>query len=165
MAWLTCRHILIYAPLVVQTLRASLPLPLALTAFWLRALFLSTLIYFSAARCNSGCLFQEPSSLLRMLLQKGAPSCLTGTLAGTPHVVHRRHGRAASSTPDKMIRTDILHPSLFSSLNEGLTQRKHRRNEELRRTLWNKLPHLCWRKLNTGFSRTIHCSLLPRNRV
>ena len=41
------------------------------------------------------------SSGLWMLLQKGAPSCLTDTLARTPHVVHRSHGSGQFHTWQK----------------------------------------------------------------
>ena len=112
----------------------------------------------------------------RLPLPGGAPAVCGCSSGRAPHPVSQTpwHAHptlftgamaAASSTPGRRISMDIPHPSLFSSLKKRLTQRKHRRDEELRRTLWNKLPHLYWCKLNTAFSRTTRCSLLPCNRV
>ena len=153
------------APLVVQTLRA-LSTPSTGTDCFLApccislniSLFLRSKVQFRLPLPGSppafcGCSSRRAPRPVSRAPWHAHPTLFTGDMA------------AASATPEKMISTDVLHPSLFSSLNEGLTQRKHRRNEGLRRTLWHKLPHLCWRKLNTGFSRTIHCSLLPCNRV
>lgn len=89
----------------------------------------------------------------RLPLPGGAPAVCGCSSRRAPHPVSQTawHAHptlfigavaAASSTPGRMISMDIPHPSLFSSLKKCLTQRKHRRDEELRRTLWNKLPHL-----------------------
>ena len=128
------------APLVVQTLRAypstgtdcflsprSIPLNLDLV---LRGRVQFRLPLPGGAPAVCGCSSRRAPHPVSQTAWHAHPTLFIGAVA------------AASSTPGRMISMDIPHPSLFSSLKKCLTQRKHRRDEELRRTLWNKLPHL-----------------------